>query len=90
MRIYVKISDKMGDKLDYYANEFGMSKSAFVAYAVGKHIKQLDYEAQAYKVVRDKLSNIMDVQSKEGTFNEDLFINDPNEKQPTLTIGLFF
>lgn len=80
MRIYVKISDKMGDKLDYYANEFGMSKSAFVAYAVGKHIKQLDYEAEAYKVVREKLSNIMDVQSQKGTFNEDLFINDPDEK----------
>lgn len=80
MRIYVKISDKMGDKLDYYANEFGMSKSAFVAYAVGKHIKQLDYEAQAYKVVREKLSNIMDEQSKEGTYVEDLSINDPDEK----------
>lgn len=80
MRIYVKISDKMGDKLDYYANEFGMSKSAFVAYAVGKHIKQLDYEAEAYKVVREKLSNIMDVQSQKGTFNEDLSINDPDEK----------
>ena len=80
MRIYVKISDKMGDKLDYYANEFGMSKSAFVAYAVGKHIKQLDYEAQAYKVVREKLSNIMDEQSKEATFNEELFINESDKK----------
>lgn len=81
MRIYVKISDKMGDKLDHYANEFGMSKSAFVAYAVGKHIKSLDYEAQAYKVVSDKLSTIMDEQSKEGiTENEDLSFNETDEK----------
>ena len=35
MRIYVKISDKMGEKLEKYANDFGMSKSGFVAYALG-------------------------------------------------------
>lgn len=80
MRIYVKISDKMGDKLDYYANELGMSKSAFVAYALGKHIKQLDYEALTYKAVGDKLSNLINELSQKGTFNEELFINDPNEK----------
>lgn len=80
MRIYVKISDKMGDKLDYYANELGMSKSAFVAYALGKHIKQLDYEALTYKVVGDKLLNLMDEQSKKGTYAEDLSINVPDEK----------
>lgn len=65
MRIYVKISDKMGEKLDHYANDFGMSKSAFVAYAVGKHINELDYQAQAYQVVGDKLSSLMDEQMSE-------------------------
>lgn len=73
MRIYVKISDKMGEKLDHYANDFGMSKSAFVAYAVGKHINELDYQAQAYQVVGDKLSSLMDEQmSEKGSIeNED-------------------
>lgn len=82
MRIYVKISDKMGDKLDHYANEFGMSKSAFVAYAVGKHIKSLDYEASAYRSVGDKLSMIMDEMSRKGiTQNEELFtFKNENEK----------
>ena len=56
MRIYVKISDEMGEKLDHYSTKFGMSKSAFVAYAVGKHINELEYQAQAYQVVGDKLS----------------------------------
>lgn len=80
MRIYVKISDKMGEKLDHYANDFGMSKSAFVAYAVGKHINELDYQAQAYQVVGDKLSSLMDEQMSkkvEGTTqNEDLSYNE--------------
>lgn len=81
MRIYVKISDKMGDKLEHYANEFGMSKSAFVAYAVGKHINELENQAQAYQVVRDKLSTLMDEQSKKGiTEHDDLSINETIEK----------
>lgn len=59
MRIYVKISDKMGEKLDHYASDFGMSKSAFIAYALGKHINDLDHQAQTYQQVGDTLSNLM-------------------------------
>lgn len=55
MRLYVKISDKMGEKLDKYSCDFGMSKSAFVAYALGKHINQLEQEGRIY----DSVSNIV-------------------------------
>lgn len=79
MRIYVKISDEMGEKLDHYSTKFGMSKSAFVAYAVGKHINELEYQAQAYQIVGDKLSNLMDEQMSEKgmTDYEDLSTNEP-------------
>lgn len=81
MRIYVKISDEMGEKLDHYSTKFGMSKSAFVAYAVGKHINELEYQAQAYQVVGDKLSTIMDDMSKEGMTEYDELSTYENQKE---------
>lgn len=81
MRIYVKISDEMGEKLDHYSTKFGMSKSAFVAYAVGKHINELEYQAQAYQVVGDKLSTIMDDMSKEGTTENEVLSTIQNQNE---------
>lgn len=64
MRIYVKISDDLGQKLTKYASDFGMSKSGFVAYALGKHINDLEYQAKAYNSVMDKMSCVIDGMSK--------------------------
>lgn len=66
MRLYVKISDKMGERLDKYANDFGMSKSGFVAYALGKHINQLDHESQVYDSVSDIIQDFTDTVSEKG------------------------
>lgn len=59
MRIYVKISDDLGQKLTKYASDFGMSKSGFVAYALGKHINDLEYQSKAYNSVIDKMSDVI-------------------------------
>lgn len=75
MRLYVKISDKMGERLDKYANDFGMSKSGFVAYALGKHINQLDHESQVYHSVSDIMQDFADAMSEKGkssTYVEEL------------------
>lgn len=78
MRLYVKISDKLGEKLDKYAEDFGMSKSAFVAYALGKHINNLDYESKAYESIMHKMDDMMDAMSEKGvsTQNEELSTNE--------------
>lgn len=79
MRLYVKISDMMGEKLDKYANDFGMSKSAFVAYALGKHINQLDHESQVYDSVSDIMQDFADAMSEKGksrTYVEELSTNE--------------
>lgn len=83
MRIYVKLSDELGERLDNYAKGFGMSKSAFVAYCVGKHIKELDYQSDAYRAVTDKLSTIMDDMSdKERSQNENELPPYPEDDMP--------
>lgn len=70
MRIYVKLSDELGERLEHYAKGFGMSKSGFIAYCVGKHIQELDYQSDAYRTVTDKLVNLMDdVSEKERSQN---------------------
>lgn len=78
MRIYVKLSDKMGERLDEYAKDFGMSKSGFVAYCVGKHINELDRQSQVYDVVGTVLSDYVGSQANEKgtTQNDDLSINE--------------
>lgn len=75
MRLYVKISDEMGERLEKYAAQYGMSKSSFVAYSVGKHINELDYQANTYKSINDKLTNIMDEKSKKGELAYESFQN---------------
>lgn len=70
MRGYYKISDEMGEKLGTYARQFGMSKSSFVAYAIGAHIRNLEYQAEAFNAVNGKLSTIMDEMSNGGKNHE--------------------
>ena len=83
MRIYVKLSDELGERLDNYAKGFGMSKSSFIAYCVGKHIKELDYQSDAYRAVSNKLSTIMDDMSdKERIQNENVLPPYPQDDMP--------
>lgn len=65
MRVYVKISDSLGEKLENYAKAYGISKSAFVAYALGSHIQTLDYQKDIYSNVKDKTLDSIDNMSKE-------------------------
>ena len=60
MRIYVKISDDLGAKLTKYASDYGMSKSSFVAYALGNHIKTLDYQGDIYNGIKTKVDDYVD------------------------------
>jgi len=73
MRVYVKISDSLGQKLETYAKEFGMSKSAFVAYALGNHIHTLDYQSDIYNNIKAKtLDTIDDMSTEKGVFNDNI------------------
>lgn len=83
MRIYVKISDKMGEKLDKYANDFGMSKSGFVAYALGSHINQLEHQTDMYLGIKEKMSDIIDDMSdKERSEYDETFSSSVYEREP--------
>lgn len=44
MRLAVKVSDEMSAKIDHYSSSFGMSKSAFIAYCIGSHIRLLEQQ----------------------------------------------
>lgn len=73
MRVYVKISDSLGEKLERYAKEFGMSKSGFVAYALGNHIHTLDYQSDIYSNIKAKtLENIDSMANDKGDFSENI------------------
>lgn len=65
MRLYVKISDDMGAKLAKYASDFGMSKSGFVAYALGNHIYNLEHQEDIYSGIRGKVENVVDQMAKQ-------------------------
>lgn len=41
MRLAFKVSEEMSENIEYYAKKLGISKSAFVAIAVGQYIIQL-------------------------------------------------
>lgn len=55
MRLNIKISDELGQKLEKWSNSFGMSKSAFVAYALGNHIRDLEFKSDIVGTLNDKI-----------------------------------
>lgn len=65
MRLYVKISDDLGEKLAKYATDFGMSKSGFVAYALGNHISNLEHQQEIYNGLQNKVVDIVDKMAQE-------------------------
>lgn len=42
MRLCIKLSDEMASKVEAFAKSFGMSKSAFMSYCIGSHIRTLE------------------------------------------------
>lgn len=42
MRVNIKLSEEMDDKVCRFAKSFGMSKSSFMAYCIGSHIRTLE------------------------------------------------
>lgn len=57
MRLAVKVSDDMAAKISSYAKSFGMSKSAFVAYSVGAHIRSLEQQDGLIGSVKTAISD---------------------------------
>lgn len=68
-KTYIKLPDDLAKELEVYSTKFGLSKSGFIAYSLAKHINELKYQADAYKAVTDKISNIMDNVSEKETGN---------------------
>lgn len=56
MRLGIKISDELAAKLDVWCNKFGMTKSGFVAYALGNHINDLESKENLVKDVAKQLT----------------------------------
>ena len=56
MRLAVKVSDDMAAKISSYSKSFGMSKSAFIAYCVGTHIRTLEQQDGLVKTFKDSVS----------------------------------
>lgn len=42
MRLGLKLSDEMSDKVSAYAKQFGVSKSAFMSFCIGSYIRMLE------------------------------------------------
>lgn len=75
MRLNIKLSDELGQKVKLYSTKFGMSKSSFIAYAVGSHVQQLESQANMLEKFTNNITNI----AKEELVKND---NDPTDYQP--------
>lgn len=60
MRLAVKVSQEMSDKIDYYSSSFGMSKSAFIAYCVGSHIRLLEQQDGITNSIKNAVNERLD------------------------------
>lgn len=66
MRLYVKLSPEMGEKLDKYATEFGQTKSGFIGFAVASYIRQLEKQDSVYKTANDVIVKASQQEQQEG------------------------
>lgn len=57
MRLAVKVSEDMADKIDSYAKNFGMTKSAFIAYCIGTHIRTLEQQDGLISAIKENFNN---------------------------------
>lgn len=69
MRLNIKLSDELGQKVKLYATKYGMSKSGFIAYAVGSHIQSLESQANMIETLTNNLTGIA---RKELSKNDDI------------------
>lgn len=64
MRLAFKVSDTIAQNIEFYSNQLGISKSAFVAVAVGQYINQLqkqdDITTALKKSLVDAVKNGLD------------------------------
>ena len=56
MRIQVNFSDDMVKRIDLYANSWGLSRSAFIAFVIGQHIYTME---RTYKSLDNLPSHIL-------------------------------
>lgn len=83
MKTYIKLPDYLAKELDVYSAKFGLSKSGFIAYSLAKHINELKYQADAYKAVTEKLTNIVDdISDKERSEYHDEMSPYPQDELP--------
>lgn len=57
MRLCLKISDDMAAKVESFAKSFGMSKSAFMSYCIGSHIRTLESQDSILKDLKTALND---------------------------------
>nr|CRY97211.1 hypothetical protein [uncultured prokaryote] len=55
MRLAFKVSDVIAENIEFYSNQLGISKSAFVAVAVGQYINQLQKQDDITTALKDSL-----------------------------------
>lgn len=55
MRLAFKVSDSIAEDIEYYSKRLGISKSAFVAVAVGQYIVQLQKQDDITSALTDSL-----------------------------------
>lgn len=56
MRLCLKISDDMAAKVESFSKSFGMSKSAFMSYCIGSHIRTLESQDSILKDLKTALN----------------------------------
>ena len=56
MRLAFKVSESTAQNIDFYAQKFGISKSAFVAVAVGQYINQLQKQDDLMATIQNSMS----------------------------------
>lgn len=57
MRLCLKISDDMAEKIESFSKSFGMSKSAFMSYCIGSHIRTLESQESLINSVKTALND---------------------------------
>lgn len=57
MRLCIKLSDEMAKKVDNFSRSFGMSKSAFMTYCIGSHIRTLESQESLVNGLKNALSD---------------------------------
>lgn len=55
MRLAFKVSDVIAENIEFYSNQLGISKSAFVAVAVGQYINQLQKQDDITTALKESL-----------------------------------